>query len=160
MRPFTKEVIRLKLKTGAEIGVHLGKNAYQILHGTDVDLLYLIDPYDVFDEPSSGMGKDKDFPKSEIYARALLKPFEARCIWIKKRSEDAEIPPVDFVYIDGSHEYENVRKDIEYFYEVSQSLVGGHDYYSKPGVRRAVDEFVVRHKLKLHTKKPDWWIYK
>jgi hypothetical protein len=160
MRPAVKAAKELRCKTAAEIGVYRGENAVSMMIELNLDKLYLIDPYEVFDEPSSAMGKDSDFPRNEKIARQVLSGFAERCVWVKKRSTDVEIEPVDFVYIDGSHEYDNVCDDLEYYFEVAQKIIGGHDYFSKSGVKRAVDEFVSRNKLKLFTKKPDWWILK
>lgn len=49
---------------------------------------------------------------------------------------------IDFLYIDGSHLYANVKKDIElYFNKVkNDGIIAGHDWQSDD-VRRAVEEF-------------------
>jgi hypothetical protein len=51
---------------------------------------------------------------------------------------------LDFVYIDGDHKYEEVKRDIEcWFPKVKKGgCIGGHDYGKKNylGVRRAVKE--------------------
>lgn len=51
--------------------------------------------------------------------------------------------PVDFMFIDGSHEYEHVAQDITLAKRVVRpgGLIAGHDY-GWPGVRRAVDELL------------------
>ena len=53
----------------------------------------------------------------------------------------------DFVFIDGGHEYDDVRKDIANFkgYVATGGVLAGHDYYTNgnfPGVRKAVDEAI------------------
>jgi hypothetical protein len=50
---------------------------------------------------------------------------------------------LDFVYIDASHEYEDVIKDLHAWYPKIKKggYIGGHDYHFYPGVRRAVNEF-------------------
>ena len=158
-RPATQAAMNLKQPvTVAEIGVYQGVHALSMFQNLEVEKMYLIDPYEVYDEPSSGMGKTPDFPDNEQIARKNLYLFEDRCKWIKKRSQDVELVPVDFVYIDGSHEYENVKADLEYYSEVTQKILGGHDYFSKQGVRRAVNEFCLKNNLKLNMRRPDWWI--
>ena len=49
---------------------------------------------------------------------------------------------VDFLFIDGNHTYEFVRKDLELWFPKIRAggVIAGHDY-SWDGVRRAVDEF-------------------
>jgi len=47
----------------------------------------------------------------------------------------------DFIYIDGAHDYESVKKDIELYTPKTKELIGGHDYQKEwPGVVRAVNE--------------------
>lgn len=161
MRPALKQ-IKGKNLIIAEIGVYRGVNAFSMLQNLDIKKLYLIDPYKVFDEPSSAMGKDKDFPQNEFIARDLLNDYSDKIVWIKKNSHEAaeHIPMCDLVYIDGSHEYETVLKDLQLYWQKVKrgGLLCGHDYFYKKGVRKAVDEFVSDKKLNI--QKPDWWIWK
>lgn len=47
----------------------------------------------------------------------------------------------DFIYIDASHEYEDVKKDIELYLPKCKYIIGGHDYQKEwPGVVTAVNE--------------------
>jgi hypothetical protein len=54
--------------------------------------------------------------------------------------------PYDLVFIDGSHEYEDVRRDINDTWLLAPKLLF-HDYGGYPGVTRAVDEFTARWRL-------------
>jgi hypothetical protein len=58
---------------------------------------------------------------------------------------------LDFVFIDGDHGYEAVRRDLTtWFPKVRRGgILGGHDYVNNdfPGVRRAVDEFFAAQEL-------------
>ena len=80
-------------------------------------------------------------------------------------SEDAvdDIPMVDFIYIDGNHSYDFVKRDIELYYPKVKDggVIGGHDIYFHE-VQKAVFEFVIKNNLlnNLHAKYPDWWIIK
>ena len=49
---------------------------------------------------------------------------------------------VDLVFLDADHSYESVRNDLlAWFPKVAQNgILCGHDYTTRPGVRRAVDE--------------------
>lgn len=60
---------------------------------------------------------------------------------LKARSEELNMPPVDFIYIDGEHDYESIRKDIDQWLPKATKYIGGHDYKDKfPGVIKAVNE--------------------
>ena len=50
---------------------------------------------------------------------------------------------LDFVFIDASHEYEDVIADINSWYpKVKEGgVIAGHDYPHWPGVKKAVDEY-------------------
>jgi hypothetical protein len=50
--------------------------------------------------------------------------------------------PVDMVFIDGSHDYEDVVADIVYWRGRAERLLCGHDYSTFAGVARAVDELL------------------
>jgi hypothetical protein len=71
---------------------------------------------------------------------------------VKHKGTSEEFAPtveegsLDFVYIDGNHDYESVRQDIALWTPKVRSggFVGGHDYGQEPGVTRSVIEsFVV-----------------
>lgn len=54
----------------------------------------------------------------------------------------------DWIYIDGDHQYEFVKKDLEFFYPKVKpgGFITGDDYEDRGwwqgGVKRAVDEFI------------------
>ena len=62
---------------------------------------------------------------------------------------------LDWIYIDGDHSYEGCLRDLENSLKVVKQggLILGDDYgwpnakWFKPGVTKAVDEFINRHKL-------------
>ena len=62
---------------------------------------------------------------------------------------------LDWIYIDGDHSYEGCLRDLENSLKVVRQggLILGDDYgwpnakWSKPGVTKAVDEFINKHKL-------------
>lgn len=67
---------------------------------------------------------------------------------------------LDFVFIDASHDYENVKKDIIAWYPKvkSNGLFAGHDYDpSWEGVVRAVDEFINERGYTLSIKSELCW---
>ena len=80
-----------------------------------------------------------------------MKSIESYYTPLKMKSLDAvskfEDSSLDFVFIDGSHEYEDVKEDIKAWLPKIKpgGVLAGHDYYVdgpdwKPGVKRAVNE--------------------
>lgn len=73
---------------------------------------------------------------------------------IKSKSQDAsnlfESKSLDFVYVDGSHLYENVKKDIQLYIPKMKSggLFAGHDWQCSD-VKRAVLEEISSDKISL-----------
>jgi len=151
----------------AEIGVRYGNNAKNILKTLDIEKIYLIDPYEDYEEFKYQhiVGKKFNFVKTEKAAKQKLKDYNQKIQWIKKRSEEAleDIQEeLDFVYIDGNHSYDFVKKDINmYWGKIKKNgFIGGHDFNNQFGVMRAVASFVEEHHLKLNFYKFDWWIKK
>jgi len=143
----------------AEIGVDYGLNAKTMLKLLPIKTLYLIDPYE---EELDSITGDTRYKK----AQKFLSKYNHKIKFIRKSSHEAvdDIPDnIDFIYLDGRHEYENVKKDIVLYYPKvkKNGILGGHDFWaSNSGVCKAVLEFVENHKLKLHGAITDWWIIK
>jgi len=112
--------------------------------------------------------KKMDYSKCKNIAIEKLKNYPV--VWIFKPSEKAVVDvkeELDFVYIDGNHSYEFVKKDIQLYYQLikADGVIGGHDFTgSFIGVVRAVVEFALKHRFKLEKtffiRPPDWWIIK
>jgi len=163
---FIKETKKDNLR-GVEIGTECGENAFRILKALPIKKLYLIDPYLEYGESKETFERTQNFlNKDERIAKKRLRRFGDKIVFIKKTSEKAieDIPNnLDFVYIDGNHDYEFVKKDIELYYSKVKigGVFGGHDFYrngNKEGVARAVLE---RFNIKdLYFDDIDWWIIK
>ena len=67
----------------------------------------------------------------------------------------------DLIYIDGSHEYDDVVLDLKLYWEILEpgGVLFGDDYWIGD-VQRAVDEFVAVHGLTLQAEHPYWLVYK
>jgi hypothetical protein len=58
---------------------------------------------------------------------------------------------IDYVFLDGGHEYETVKNDLNYCLEVIEKngtiLCDDYNLGSALGVRKAIDEYVQNNKL-------------
>jgi hypothetical protein len=104
--------------------------------------------------------KKYDWIAKEIYetCKSILEPFGERCEMIKGYSPSAsemfEDASLDFVYIDGAHDYNSVKSDLDAWYKKLKigGILSGHDYHlgDWPGVYHSVNEFIVTNKLELN----------
>ncbi len=146
-----------------EIGVYHGSNAKRLMKYLDVTKLYLIDPY-VY-EITDGFNTDDDYLLgAEDIAKNKMKKYKGKVVFIKETSDKAvsKIPnEMDYIYIDGNHLYEFVKKDIENYYSKVRigGVLAGDDAHNVQ-VLKAVIEFVNKEKLVLHMDKCDWWVIK
>lgn len=157
---------RFKYKSaiiGAEIGVKLGEHAHNILANLpNVKLLYLIDPYLTYEGWNAPYKSEIESIKKS--AQRKLSCFGDRVRWVYKKTEDAAEDiefQLDFIYIDGNHEYSYVKKDINLavLKVKSGGVISGHDYNGGfSGVIKAVDEFCSEYGLILHHKRENWWL--
>lgn len=171
-RTFERIAVKGKNLIGAEIGVYKGEHAESLLRYLDIKRLYLIDPFEEYKENGivGGNFNGKEYKSVEevkLIAHNNIK--SNKVIWIEKKSQDCidEIPKLDFIYIDGSHDYESVKRDIENYYPKIKEggVMGGHDICNcdckeLEEVSKAVIEFAVNNNLILHISDPDWWIIK
>lgn len=151
-------------KTGAEIGVCEGLFS-EILFKTIPGLkLYCVDPWCQYDNISQVFAQ-KRFDDAVI----RLRDYDA--VFKKTTSMEAiqDVPDksLDFIYIDGNHDYNYVVMDIiEWSKKVkSGGIVSGHDYYHfyKAGVVYAVDAYTRAHQIYnwylTREREPSWfWV--
>jgi glycosyltransferase involved in cell wall biosynthesis/predicted O-methyltransferase YrrM len=143
------ELIRdLGYKVGVEIGVERGRFSQQIMEKNPDIKMFGVDHYG--DYPGR-FGKDQDANFAEAQER--LKDYDYT--FIKKTSmdalEDFEDGSLDFVYIDGDHEFSMVAQDIVQWSKKVRvgGMVAGHDY-STP--RRTDRSGNVKNNLTHHVK--------
>lgn len=165
MTLFLKEYFGDAKLEGAEIGVAHGINAVSILQNLCVKKLWLVDFYGLYYENGARL----DFSGFFEEAKRNLSAYP-NAEFIVKSSCDASLnfekESLDFVYIDGNHDYDSVKLDLEKYYPLVKisGVIGGHDYtpLNKENVVRAVDEFVKRMGLRqcFFAVFPDWWVIK
>ena len=160
---FAKKYFNGKEIVAVEIGSLEGEHAFSILKNLNVKKLYIIDPYEDYENYREGRNQ-KSLSKAELKCRKRLKNYKEKIIFVKKYSDDAikEIPKVDYIYIDGNHDYEFVINDLKnYFPKVRENgIVAGHDIQAD-GVSKALLEFSLQNKIvPQFGDRRDWFILK
>lgn len=151
----------LGYKVGAEIGVERGRFSQQIMQAVPGLKMYGVDHYGDY---GGRYGKNQEANFAEAQER--LKGYDYT--FIKKTSADAlaDIPDgsLDFVYIDGDHEFSHVAFDLVNWYKKVRigGILSGHDYsiprhrYGGNGelkqnvthhVKEAVDGFMLGYQI-------------
>ncbi len=156
VRPFVDFISGLNRKqlVGVEIGVYKGENAVRMLNELDIAKLYLIDPYLMYEGFSQAGWRLRNQDTLNSYHDIMIEriqPYKDKVIIIKEKSSEAvdKIPyELDFVYIDGNHDYEYVKKDIELYYpKIKQGGIIGGDNLEYSGVHQAVIELLKKGML-------------
>lgn len=150
---------------GVEIGVWRGDSSEKFLR--NAAHLHLVDSwtvetytdsteYNSFDEYIQKYSKlvkstnVEDFQKyyDKVY-QSVVKRFENKSITIHRMSSadffESFTGPCDWIYVDGDHSYEGCLYDLQQSYKLLKNkggIIFGDDYTNKPGVRKAVDEFI------------------
>ena len=147
---------------GAEIGVASGKHAKQILNFLNIKQLVLVDPWKVYSDvwqvdntSPKGLDKFDDIFHENNYKKTVKKfSNNPKVKIIRDYSVNAakmfDDKYFDFVYLDGDHSYEGVKKDLDSWYPKLKKfgVMCGDDYGNMHlPVIEAVSEFVYEHKL-------------
>jgi hypothetical protein len=124
-----------------EIGTWDGGFSFELLKNTECEKLYCVDPYKHFEDSSypDGMNSLTQEQFDNKYNSVIQKfsQFGSRVEFIRSLSKEAsarfDYESIDFVYIDGNHEYKYVLDDIiTWFPKVKYGgYLCGDDVYSK-----------------------------
>lgn len=149
-------------KAGAEIGVYKGQFSEQFCK---VGLkLYAIDPWQIYKDYGNPRGQKRlDFQYE--HTKRVLAPY-TNCKIIRETSIEAVShfadESLDFVYIDGNHQFRYVADDIsEWSKKVKRGgIVSGHDYiYTNPRTQAGICHviYVVNAYTQAY-KIPSWYL--
>lgn len=155
-------------KVGAEIGVFKGEFSEILFKNIEGLKLYCVDVW----EGAWAHGFVNTIERLKKYNAQIVRKYSVDAV------KDIEDESLDFVFIDASHTYENVKQDIELWTPKVRKggIVSGHDYYvtstGNSGVIKAVDEFCDKHgynlKVTVHDRtnpvkderEPSWYFIK
>lgn len=130
-------------KSVIEIGTAYAGNAFHLLSNTNIDVLICVDPYTYY-SAMPGFSCQQEYDTLYHFARFRLSD-TSRAGIIRKSSKEAisELDAVDLIFLDGSHEYEDVKWECENCSKLVNpgGVLSGHDYNIFEGVNKAVDEF-------------------
>jgi len=167
---FPNLIRKFNLKKGCEIGVSTGGHSHKILETTHVEKLYSIDPYTPNTTLNLWVEGNYYYDIMFLRVKHRLGQYGDRSEMIRAYSSDVadrfKDNELDFVFVDGSHEYQYVKEDLELYYKKIRSggIMAGDDYNTGfPGVARAVNEFFAAQGLKvtIDAEQPRiWWIQK
>ena len=174
---FLKEISKNKPKTFLEVGVFHGvtaRNVCELLYKTHKnDFNYI--GLDLFEENEENLNEiipNTSFsnPLKTIYFRYIkrLNPYSIEAVkdllgkfkhnvhLIKGNSnrvlKEIDMSKIDYVFLDGGHEYNTVINDLNYCKEVIDNagtvLCDDYDLGYAPGVKKAIDEFVKQNSYK------------
>jgi len=151
---------KLGYTKGVEIGVSRGSYSEEMLKRIPNLTLHCVDPW--IEYQFSHLSNSVQEKNYNLAVKRLSKWIEnGQCKIIRKHSEDAVADfnngSLDFVYIDGAHDFDSVCIDIIKWYPKIRfgGMIGVHDYYlasKRNGVVPAVDAFTKCHKIK------DWFV--
>jgi predicted O-methyltransferase YrrM len=138
------------IKTVLEIGCFLGKSTkFFVEHGCTV---ISIDTFEGAKDINASAEVQKRLPTMYEQFKFNLKELGiANKVQIFKGTSEQAFDcfyngkpfAVDLIFVDGSHEYEDVKKDIEMWSKINSKILCGDDYTDvHPQVKQAVDELL------------------
>ena len=156
----------LQFNVGAEIGVRMGRFSQVFLEANKNLKMYCIDPW----APYARVSQDKQ-DRFYRHCERRLKGYNAALMKMTSMTalDEFEDESLDFVYIDGRHEFDFVIQDIiGWNAKVKKGgIVAGHDYYFfySGGVTNAVDAYTKAHNINCwyitREREPSWfWVKK
>ena len=143
---------KLGFKLGAEIGVADGRFSEILCDGIDGLKLICVDPWAPY-EKCWRNSENQD----EAYARATKRLEGKNVEIVRKTSIEASLGvedrSLDFVFIDGSHTFDNVMVDIILWSKKVKigGIIALHDYchFTNSGIIEAVNKYCEVHRIEI-----------
>jgi len=158
------ELLKDKINpVGLEIGCSEGDTSIFLLSSNPNLRLISIDPYVEYLDWNGNQLNDR--PNLFHKTKKRLSSYSNRFVLIRDYSDNAisqfENESLDFIFIDGLHTYEQVKKDCENYYSKIKpgGLFSGHDYNTIPAVNKAVNEFAFSVNRNIMTAQHDVWYW-
>lgn len=158
-----------KNKKLVEVGSWKGKSAMFMaveiaLSGRDIEF-YCVDTWEGCDD-QKGIEDVEVMKSGQLYDIFIknIEPVKEYIVPIRKASleavNDFEDNSLDFVFIDASHAYLDVKEDLKAWWPKVKKggVFAGHDYKHWAGVKKAVDEFAVNNNLKASGVSKGSWL--
>lgn len=149
----------LSFNKGVEIGVERGEFSEILCLANPKLHLTSIDPYksEAYEPGISGVNEEQTYFDG-IYEIAKKRLAQYNCTILRKNSMDAlssfADESLDFVYIDGNHDFLNVTQDIHYWTKKIRvgGILSGHDYARFPSpkfnhVKRVVENYMASYNM-------------
>jgi|ERR1044072_9503127 hypothetical protein len=165
-KPLANLINERGYKEGIEIGTAYGGNAVHLLINTEIELLICVDPYKYY-PAMPGFTCQEEYDLLHQFANKRLSPFIPWLLFRQTSKEfyssffgDGEYEPsFDFVFLDGSHEYEDVKWECEnYSTKIKPGgILCGHDFDIFEGVNKAVLGFAIEHEKKVNYLPGNIW---
>lgn len=157
------------LKTAIEIGTDRGVFAREFLDRWHGEILFCVDPYRQYQEMEWDRSGDFALAVAHLSIHARRVRFiVTSSVHAASCFEKGEPLPtqVGFIYIDGSHHWDEVAKDLSIWWP--RLLPGGifaGDDFQMPAVNKAVTDFAQRHGLPIslisdYNRAMNWCILK
>ena len=156
---FMKEFFKEKLVKGCEIGIAQGIHSESIIKHLNIEKLYLIDIWDNY-EGNNWLWAQHSYKlvqkKFKNDSRIIIKK-----AYSKNAIKDIQDNSLNFIYIDGNHQYEYVYQDISLWYSKLKinGVMAGHDICLS-NVMNAVKDFCFNKKINFKIEIPDWYFIK
>ena len=141
--------------TMIEIGSYMGESTLLFASTGLFNKVYAIDPFEIGEEFNTFLEQDSvklDYPVTGF----IEKEFKTNTRYFNfiehlneysyNVADSFNNRSIDFIYIDGDHSYDSVKKDLELYLPKMKEggVIAGHDYTNLrwPGVVQAVDEAI------------------
>lgn len=159
------------LTRAVEIGTDRGLFAREFLDKWGGEMLYCVDTYTPYPEMPWNREGDMHLAIAVLASDAHRVRFvRAPSMVVAKYFGAIDGWPIDmdFVYIDGAHDFKSVTADIEAWWPIVRQggILAGDDYDpSHPGVMEAITLFAKRQQVKVdlttdYNRGPSWYIEK